>query len=169
MVIFENFSEVHRIGVIDIFNYYVTNTTFAYRSETLSYSQFDMFLENAEKLCGYAVIGDEGRIIGLCQLKPFREISTFDKTVELTYFLDPKFTGRGIGSLILAKLTNDARDRGKKILLASLSGENSISYNFHKKNGFEECGRFQNIGDKFGRSFDIVYMQKILNSSERSV
>ncbi|MEW6616706.1 MAG: hypothetical protein AB1401_14730 [Thermodesulfobacteriota bacterium] len=34
--------------------------------------------------------------------------------------------------------------------------------NFHKKNGFIECGRFKNICKKKNKIFDVVYMQKML-------
>lgn len=36
------------------------------------------------------------------------------------------------------------------------------SINFHKKNGFIECGRFQRIGRKHGQTFDVIWMQKML-------
>jgi len=37
-----------------------------------------------------------------------------------------------------------------------------VSLNFHFKQGFKECGRFQRIGQKFGRDFDVIWMQKFL-------
>lgn len=45
-------------------------------------------------------------------------------------------------------------------LLASISSRNEQSLAFHRKRGFVECGRLRDVGVKFGKSFDVVWMQK---------
>lgn len=162
MIAFEPYAEKHRKAVIDIFNHYIENTTWAYRRDRLTYEQFDLFLEEGNFLCGFAVVDENGGIVGFCHLKPFRDISTFDQTAEVTYFLRPESTQRGFGTLILDRLTFEAKKRDKKHLLASVSGENSASLKFHAKLGFVECGRFRAIGSKFQRDFDVVYLQRTL-------
>ena len=160
MVIFEELKEQHRKSVIDIFNYYVENTNAAYPQEKVDLSAFDVFLENAKAICGFAILDEDKRIIGFCQLKPYRPGETFKEAVEITYFLSSDSTRKGIGTQILAKLESEARKKGIKHILASISGDNFPSLNFHKKNGFIECGRFVKIGYKLRKHFDIVYMQK---------
>jgi phosphinothricin acetyltransferase len=49
-----------------------------------------------------------------------------------------------------------------KSLLANVSSRNEASLNFHLKNGFVECGRFKDVGTKFGEYFDVVWLQKFL-------
>lgn len=160
MIRFETLREEHRKDVIDIYNYYVAGTNYAYPDEIVDYSFFDRFLANARQLCGYAIRSDDGRIVGFCQLKPHNAFATFVGTVEITYFLKHDATRQGIGSLVLARLIEDARGFGKKHVLASISGDNVASLSFHRKNGFAECGRFRNIGFKLGKEFDIVFMQR---------
>ena len=160
MIRIESLEEKHRMAVIDIFNYYVEHKNSAYPQTKVGYEAFDMFLENAKHLCGYAITSENGEILGFCQLKPYRPQSTFERTVEVTYFLKESATGKGIGKEILEYLIQDAKRLGKKHILASISGDNAVSLKFHKNNGFTECGRFKNIGNKFGKEFDIVYMQK---------
>lgn len=163
MVRLEPLREEHRISVIDIFNYYIKNTNYAFRREEVAYSHFDKYLENAKKLCGYAITDDAtATVIGFCQLKPYDPLSTFDHTVETTYFLEPGSTRKGIGTLILHRLIEDAKRLKKQQMIASISGDNIASINFHKKHDFNECGRFRNVGNKFEKDFDIVYMQKEL-------
>lgn len=158
----EPYAEKHRKAVIDIFNHYIEHTTWAYRSELLSYDQFDHFLQEGNLVCGFAVLGEDQNVIGFCHLKPFRDVSTFDQTAEVTYFFEPGSTGRGLGKVVLDRLTMEAKQRGKKHLLASVSGENQVSLKFHAAQGFVECGRFKAIGHKFQRDFDVVYLQKTL-------
>jgi len=59
-------------------------------------------------------------------------------------------------------ITIDARAAGVETLLANISSLNEVSLNFHLKHGFKECGRFQRIGKKFDRDFDVIWMQKFL-------
>jgi L-amino acid N-acyltransferase YncA len=40
--------------------------------------------------------------------------------------------------------------------------QNKAYTEFHKKQGFLECGRFQNIVQKHGNTFDVVWMQKFI-------
>ena len=48
-------------------------------------------------------------------------------------------------------------------IIAGISGFNTGSMKFHSNNGFRECGRFIGVGRKFGREFDVVWMQKRLS------
>jgi len=156
---FEEMSEEHRTGVVDIFNYYIENSFAAYPEEPFNYDFFDRFMAMA---CNYpsAVVKDvSGEIVGFAFLHPFHSISTFSKTAMITYFIMPEHTGKGLGSAILEKFIEEAKKKGIKIIMANLSSENKGSMNFHLKKGFRECGRFKKIGRKFGKNFDFITMQ----------
>ena len=47
-------------------------------------------------------------------------------------------------------------------LLADISSLNEPSIKFHEKLGFSHCGSFKRVGRKFGKDFDVVWMQKLL-------
>jgi len=68
--------------------------------------------------------------------------------------------GKGIGTKALKLLEEDGRNMGIKQILANISSYNEQSIEFHRKNGFLECGRFLNIGKKNGNNFDVVWMEK---------
>ncbi len=68
-----------------------------------------------------------------------------------------------IGTMALKRLEQDALQVGIKTILANISSINTRSIDFHKKNGFVECGRFQKIITKKGTPLDIVWMQKSLS------
>jgi L-amino acid N-acyltransferase YncA len=63
---------------------------------------------------------------------------------------------------VLAHLTEQARRMRVHTLLASISSRNEQSLAFHRKHRFEEVARLPRIGEKFGETFDVVYMQKWL-------
>ncbi|MDD4050440.1 MAG: GNAT family N-acetyltransferase [candidate division Zixibacteria bacterium] len=84
------------------------------------------------------------------------------RTGEITYFILPEFTGRGIGVELLGRLTEEAKARGIDTLLGSISSLNEGSLRFHLRHGFVECGRFRRIGRKQGRDFDVIWVQKFI-------
>ena len=63
---------------------------------------------------------------------------------------------------MLSLLETEGMKKGITNILANISSLNPRSIDFHKKNGFIECGRFKNVGRKKGHLFDTVWMQKAL-------
>ncbi len=160
--LFEGFKLEHQENVIRILNYYIRETTSAYREHEVDNEYFLNFMSNNENHCGFAVKDDQGMIVGFCTLEPYMPISTFSEVAEPMYFIHPKHIGKGIGTVILKRLEDEARKRGVRKLLVDISSENIKSIRFHKKNGFVECGKLQNIGKKFDRYFSLIMMEKCI-------
>jgi phosphinothricin acetyltransferase len=148
--------------IIDIFNYYVENSFAAYPEQKLPYECFYHFLEMCEGYPALTATDEQGNILGFGMLRAYSSFPTFSKTAEITYFIKQGYTGKGIGKRILDSLLAKAREKGITSIIANISSLNESSINFHKKNGFVECGRLREIGDKRGKTFDVVYMQKML-------
>lgn len=159
---FEPFSETNRNGVVDVFNYFIENSFAAFREKTVDYEMFDRYLTLAAGYTAIAVKTEPGQVIGFAFMRPFHPADTFRRSAEVTYFLFPEHTGKGLGSRILDYFIQEAKPRGIDILLASISSLNDQSLQFHRKHGFVECGRFKEIGIKHGKTFDMVWMQKRL-------
>lgn len=157
---FENLKLEHQEEVIHILNYYIKETSCAYREKTVENEHFLNFLDSTENYCGFAIKDNQNRIVGFCILEPYTSYSTFSEVAETMYFIHNEYTGKGIGTLALKKLEDEARKRGVKKLLANIASENIKSIKFHEKNGFIEYGRLKNIGKKFDRYFSIVWMGK---------
>jgi L-amino acid N-acyltransferase YncA len=155
----EQMAEQHRGAVIDIFNYYIANSFAAYPEEAVGYELFDRFLDMARGYPAVVVKDASGGVVGFAFLHPYRPEGTFSRVAEVTYFIGPEHTGRGLGGMILKRFTQLAREPGIETLLASISSRNEGSLRFHSRHGFEECGRFRRIGNKFGEDFDVVWMQ----------
>jgi phosphinothricin acetyltransferase len=125
---------------------------------------FERFLEMTEGYPAYVMIDSgSGKVVGFCSLRAFIPFPVFDKTAEISYFIRPEYTGKGLGTMALEKLQSEARDKGIRIILASISSKNEQSLAFHKKSGFSECGNFRGVGEKKGIAFDVIWMQKDLS------
>jgi len=158
---FENMSFEHREAVMDIYNYYVNNSLATYPDDVLPYEYYEKFLDMTKCYPAY-VIKENDKIVGFCMLHAYNPFPTFKQCAEIFYFIDHHHTGKGIGTMALKRLEQDALQVGIKTILANISSINTRSIDFHKKNGFTECGRFQKIITKKGKPLDIVWMQKTL-------
>jgi L-amino acid N-acyltransferase YncA len=161
-IIIEPLTQHSQKEIIDIFNYYVENSFAAYPEHKLQYEAFDHFLKMCEGYPAVIVKDNHANILGFGMLRAYNPSPTFSQTSEITYFIKPEYTGKGIGKKILDFLIGKAREKGITSILASISSLNGGSIEFHKKNGFLECGRLKGIGRKKGIIFDVVYMQKTL-------
>lgn len=161
---FERLSEADRKPVIDIFNYYyyIENSIAAYPENKVDYALYDMLLNMARGYPAVALKAEDGEIIGFGFLHPYNPFPTFKQASEITYFIKPEHTGKGIGSEMLEYFIQEARKMKIDSILASISSLNERSIKFHAKHGFVECGRFCRIGRKFSRDFDVVWMQRVI-------
>lgn len=158
---FEKLAPGHESRVMEIFNYYIENTFYAYPEGKIPVQFFSRFLEIGKSYPAFVILHND-EIIGFCMLRPYNPFQAFRETAEVSYFIDKNFTAAGAGKAALDKLEESAKDMGVKRLLADISSENSYSIRFHIKNGFTQCGEFKGIGKKFGKSFDVVWMEKEL-------
>jgi phosphinothricin acetyltransferase len=161
---FEKMGEGDREAVIDLFNYYIENSFAAYPEKKVPYALFDQFLKLTEGYPAFTVRDEVSadRAVGFAFLRPIHPLSSFQRAAEITYFIEPGYTGQGIGSRILERINGEARRKGIDTILANVSSLNESSLRFHERHGFEECGRFRRVAKKKGQDLDVVWMQKIL-------
>ncbi len=153
---------VDRRAVVDIFNHYVENTFAAFPEERVTDEFFDWLSRLAKGFPSLAVRDSRGKVIGFGLLRSHSPVPTLSRTAEISYFIVPEYTRKGIGRALLERLLDEAKSRNLTSLLACISSLNEGSIAFHRKNGFVECGCFRAIGLKKGKVFDVLWMQKML-------
>jgi L-amino acid N-acyltransferase YncA len=158
----EPISPKDREAVIDIFNHYVENSFAAYPESKVPYEFFDVLLKMAEGYPTVVARDEDGRIMGFGMLRAHNPMPTFSHTAEVTYFIKPEYTGKGLGTSMLQHLIEKGKEANITSVLANISSLNEGSIAFHEKHGFKECGRFHGICTKRGRAFDVVWMQRML-------
>jgi L-amino acid N-acyltransferase YncA len=159
---FAPMTRAYRKPVIDIFNYFIENSFAAYPERTVGYDAFDHFFIISHGYPRVIVKAPTGQIIGFAFLQHYHPASSLKKTAMITCFILPEHTRKGLGTMILERFISEAKPLGIDHILASISSLNQESIDFHLKNDFNECGRFPGIGEKFGKTFDMVWMQRQL-------
>lgn len=150
-------------SITGIFNHYVEHSFAAYPDRPVDES-FVRSLRDADTAYPFVVAEKDDEVIGFAFMRPYHPTSTMRRTGVVTYFIHPDHTGRGIGAEFLDHLLEAGRDLGVENFLAHVSSLNPGSIRFHLKHGFTECGRIVDVGVKNGRSFDMVWLQKQLDS-----
>jgi L-amino acid N-acyltransferase YncA len=159
---FSPIADTDREPVIDLFNHYIEHSFAAYPEQKVPYDFFTLFLETCRNYPSVVARSHDGSIAGFGLLRAHNPMPAFRHAAEITYFIRPDLTGKGLGSEMLARLEERGKEQGITTILASISSLNEGSIRFHARHGFCECGRFVNIGMKKGVIFDTVWMQKFI-------
>lgn len=111
----------------------------------------------------YLVAEAAGRIAGYAYAGPYRSRPAYSFSLEDSVYVDPAYSGRGIGGLLLAELIAQATASGYRQMIAVIGDSaNRPSIRLHAHHGFREAGVLTNVGYKFGRWVDTVLMQRSL-------
>jgi len=148
-------------AVLEIINYYITNSTYYFAETALEVSAISGLMNDRSMLPKYVVEFD-GNVIGFGYAYNFRPESTFAETVKLTYWLKNGFTRKGIGGKLYDVLEQELIRLKISSILVNISSDNVASLEFHKRRGYMECGNFKRAGYKNDRYFDLIWMQKFL-------
>ena len=112
------------------------------------------------------VAEESGTVVGFAAYGMFREKAGWSLTAEHSLYLAPAARGRGIGSRLLAALVEAAEERGIHTLIGVLSADNEASMALHRRLSFVETARMPQVGKKFGRWLDAVFVERILDDRE---
>ena len=102
-------------------------------------------------------------VVGYGALGDFRAWPGYRYSVEHSVHIHAGHRGRGLGRIILDELVPAATALGKHMLIAGIDGGNAASIRLHQQAGFLEVARMPEIGRKFGRWLDLVFMQRVLD------
>ena len=68
--------------------------------------------------------------------------------------------GKGLGRALIEALLPRARALGMHRIIGGIDADNAASIALHRSLGFVEVGRFDQVGRKFDRWLDVVFMQR---------
>ena len=113
---------------------------------------------------GFPIIVAEvdNTIAGFGYYSEFRFRAAYQFTVEHSVYADNRYTGKGVGKVLLTELIRLAKAQKLHTMIGVIDSENTTSIAFHKKFGFEEAGFIKESGYKFDRWLHSVFMQKML-------
>jgi phosphinothricin acetyltransferase len=148
------------VRITEIYNYYIENTVVTFDEETITVNDTEQKIAGIlKKHYPFIVYEEAGQIIGYAYLNTWRPHSAYNITLETSVYLDARFTGKGVGSILYQELIARARKMNIHSLIGVLSIPNEASRRLHEKFGFRIAGTFKEAGCKFNRLIDVEYRQ----------
>lgn len=148
-------------GILAIYNDAVQHTTAIWNDTPVDRANRAAWLA-ARAAAGFPVlvaVDAEGAVLGYASFGDWRAFDGYRHTVEHSVYVHRDARGRGTGHALLAALTGRARALGKHVMVAAIDADNLASLALHRRLGFAETGRMPQVGCKFGRWLDLVWLQ----------
>jgi len=152
-------------AIRDIYNYEILNGYATFDLEPQTLEDRLAWLREVTPPHYVLVAEDGGQVLGWASLKAFREREAYRFTAEDSVYIHQDHRGRGIGRAILGRLVELGRENGFHTIVAGISMPNEASERLHASFGFERVGQEREVGYKFERWIDVLWMQLMLEGA----
>lgn len=161
--------------ILEIYAYYVKNTAISFEYDIPTLSEFQNRMVNTMKKYPYLVAEKDGIIMGYCYAGAFVGRAAYGWSCELTIYLDHTMKRCGMGRMLYEEMQKRLGRMGILNLYACIGWAeeedeylNKNSAQFHGHMGFVKVGEFHNCGYKFGRWYDMIWMEKIIGGHQEN-
>jgi L-amino acid N-acyltransferase YncA len=151
-------------AVVAIYNDVIRTSTAIYREEPATLAERQAWNET-RKTNGYPLLvarTDDTPVAGFATFGDFRAWPGYRFTVEHSVHVAESHRGRGIGTALMRELIGRGAALGKHVMVAGIDADNAGSIRMHERLGFEQTGHLKQVGRKFDRWLDLVFMQRLL-------
>jgi phosphinothricin acetyltransferase len=154
------------VAILAIYNHAVLHTTASYDYEprTLEHRLEWFEAHVREDMAIFVAEAEAEGVVGWSALNKYHDRIGFRFTAENSVYVAEPWRGRGLGGRLLEPLIAAAASRGLHAILAAIDADNQSSIRLHAKHGFENVGQFRQVGHKFGRWLDVVYMERLIGA-----
>jgi len=146
-------------AVCDIYNYYVENTIVTFDYEQMPIETMEKKIKSIISEYPWLVFEESGKVLGYAYASKWRSKFAYRYSIESTVYLDPKATGKGIGSKLYSELFKLLKEQNIRNVFGVIALPNEGSIALHEKFGFEKTGHFKEVGYKFDKWIDVGYWQ----------
>ena len=136
--------------LLEMYNYYVINTTVNFDIEPLSLKTFTDKLNIITADYPFIVFEENNEILGYAYGSRFRPRAAYNYVAESTVYVKHTAHGKQIGSKLYAELIKLLKETDLHTVLGVLTIPNEASIKLHEKFGFEQVANLKEVGLKFG-------------------
>jgi len=150
-------------GITQIYNDAVLHTTAIWNETVVDEENRRKWIEerNAQSFPVLVAVENE-EILGYATFGPFRPHEGYRHTVENSIYVRSDQRRRGIAAELMSPLISAARELKVHSIIAGIEARNIASIRLHEHFDFKEVGRLPEVGRKFDRWLDLVFMQRTL-------
>lgn len=146
----------------EIYNYYIVNTPVTFDVEPYTVERRQVWFEQFAPTGRHRLLVAEsgGVVLGYAGSTRFRPKAAYETTVETTIYCAPDAVGKGIGKRLYAALFDLLRGEDIHRFVAGYALPNPATARIHKHFGFKIVGVFTENGRKFGKYWDVCWVEK---------
>ena len=155
--------------ILEIYDYYVKNTAITFEYTTPSLEEFRGRMEKTMRKYPYLVILRDGVTEGYAYAGAFVGRAAYDWSCETSIYLDKNARKCGMGKMLYEALEKALAEMGILNMYACIGYPaeddeylTSNSADFHRHIGFSTVGEFHKCGYKFGRWYNMIWMEKMI-------
>ena len=158
-------------ALLAIYAPYVRDTAITFEYEAPSLEEFRARIRRVQERYPYLAAEADGVLVGYAYAGPFHARAAYDWAMETSIYVDRSKKRAGVGGRLYHALEESLKAQGILNLNACIAyperedehlTRDSVA--FHEKLGYRMVGRFHDCGYKFGRWYDMVWMEKLLGS-----
>jgi len=148
-------------GLVTIYNDVIASSTAIFSSQPVTLEERLKWWQG-RRAQGYPVLvaRDARGVAGFATFGDFRAWPGYRFTVEHTVHVRADGRGRGTGGALVRALLTRAAALGKHTMIAGVDAENAAAIRFHERLGFIRAGQLHEVGHKFDRWLDLVFLQR---------
>jgi L-amino acid N-acyltransferase YncA len=159
-------TESDLVAINDIYNHYVLHSTCTYQEEPEPLAGRRQWFKHHDGQHPVIVAEMSGQVAGWGSLSAYHARSAYRHTVENSIYVHHRHCRCGIGSLLLGELIVRARALGHHAIIAGIDADQAASVALHTKFQFVKVGQMKQVGLKFGRWLDVIYMELMLDQGK---
>jgi L-amino acid N-acyltransferase len=145
-----------------IYHHYVLTSTCTFQLEPETDTERLAWFQGRSDKHPVTVAEVDGEVVGWGSLSRWKERAAYDRSVEASVYVAADRHRRGIGRVLLLDLLDRARALGHHVVIGGACTEHPASIALQESVGFERVGCFREVGFKFGRWLDVLWLQKVL-------
>ncbi|MBO8414775.1 MAG: N-acetyltransferase [Proteobacteria bacterium] len=159
--------------MVEIYRPYVEDTAITFEYAVPSVKEFKQRLENVLKRYPWLTVRERenGRMLGYVYASPFKERAAYEYSVETSIYVRQDVRRQGAGRMLYHVLeallaAQHVINLNACVAYDATEGQDehldNASVFFHQQMGYTQCAHFHQCGFKFGRWYDMVWLEKML-------
>ena len=156
-------------ALLGIYAPYVLETAITFEYDVPTEAEFARRMAETMQRYPYLVLEDGGEAVGYAYAGTFKARAAYGWAVETTIYLRRDARGKGYGKALYTALEEELRHRHYLNAYACITWLDTedeyvthLSPRFHERMDYRLCGAFRKCGYKFGRWYDMIWMEKHL-------
>lgn len=154
---------------------YVTDTAITFEYEAPDKAEFEHRIQETTKKYPWLIAeNDDGEVIGYAYVSAFKGRAAYDWSVETSIYVKQNGHNQGTGRLLYIELEKILKDMGITNVNACIACTDhedphldNGSVAFHERLGYTLVGIFHKCAYKFGRWYDMCWMEKAISDHDK--